>query len=84
MDADFAADTAFQVDFAPLLDAFDDAAIDREQIDAIDRANFEARLAAGAVIGVDDRQFLRNLFSRTFFCHLRSCLTKLPLVHRPV
>ena len=55
VDAHLAADAALQVDLAPLLRALDDAAVDHLQLDAIDRADFEAGLAAGAVIGVDNR-----------------------------
>ena len=40
-------------------------------LDAIDRADFQARLAAGAVVGVDDRQLFRNFFAGTLFGHFR-------------
>ena len=69
VDADFAADAAFQIDLTPLLRAFDDAAIDLEQIDAVDRADLEAGLAACAVVGVDDRQLFRDFFAGTGFGH---------------
>lgn len=38
---------------------------------AVDRADLEARLATGAVVGVDDREFLRQLFAGTCFCYRR-------------
>ena len=37
--------------------------------DAVDRADFQARLAAGAVVGIDDGQFLGELFARALFGH---------------
>ena len=67
--AHLAANAPFQVDLAPLLRALHDAAVDLLQLDAIDRADFEARLATGAVVGVDDRQLLRNFFAWSFFGH---------------
>ena len=70
VDAHFAAHAAFEVDLAPLLCALEDAAVDRAQLDAIHRADFEARFAAGAVVGIDDRQLLGNLFAWSFFGHV--------------
>jgi len=67
--ADLATDAALEVDFAPLLRALHDAAIDFFELDAIDRAYFQARLATGAVVGVDDRQLLGDFFTWTFFGH---------------
>ena len=69
VDADLAADAPLQVDLAPLLRALDDAAVDRLELDAVDRADLQARLAAGAVVGVDDRQLFGNLFAGTCFGH---------------
>ena len=69
VDAHFAAHAPLQVDLAPLLRALHDAAVDLLQLDAIDRADLEARLAAGAVVGVDDRQLFRNFFAWSFFGH---------------
>ena len=61
----------FEIDFAPLLRALHDATVDCFELDAIDRADFETRLAAGAVVGVNDRQFLGNFFAWSFFGHGR-------------
>ena len=69
VDADFAADAAFDVDLAPLLGALHDATVDRLQLDAIDRANLEAGFAAGAVVGVDHRQLFGNFLAWSFFGH---------------
>jgi hypothetical protein len=69
VDADLAADASLEVDLTPLLRALDDAAVDRLQLDAIDRADFQARLAAGAIVGVDDRQFFRDFLAGSGFGH---------------
>jgi hypothetical protein len=37
--------------------------------DAVDGTDLEAALAAGAVVGVDDRQFLGQLFAGSGFGH---------------
>ncbi len=71
VDADLAADTAFEVDLAPLLGSLDDAAVDLLELNAIDRTDFETRLAASAVVGVNDRQLFRNFFTGTGFGHGR-------------
>ncbi len=60
---------ALQINLAPLLRALYHATVDLLQLDAIDGADFEARLAAGAVVGVDDRQLLRNFLAWSFFGH---------------
>ena len=55
--ADFAADTTIEVDLAPLLRAVENRpAFDSPHFDAINRANLQARFAASAVVGIDDRQ----------------------------
>jgi hypothetical protein len=69
MDAHFAANAALEVDLAPLLRSLDDTAVDLLELDAIDRADLETRLAARAVVGVDDRQLLGNFFAWSFFGH---------------
>ncbi len=69
VDADFATDAALKVDLAPLLRALDNAAIDRLQLDAIHRADFQAGLAAGAIVGVDDREFFGDFFAGSSFGH---------------
>ncbi len=66
VDAHFAAHAAFQVNFAPGLRAFD-AAVERFHLNAIDRTDLQTRLAAGAIIGVDDREFFRQLLAWAFF-----------------
>ena len=66
MDTHFAADALLQVDLAPLLRTLHDATVNTAQLDAIDRTNFQACFAAGAVVGVNDRQFLRQFLAR--FC----------------
>jgi hypothetical protein len=72
VDADLAAHAALEIDLAPLLSALDDAAIDFEQINAIDRADLEAGLAARAIVGVDNRQLFRNFLAGTGFGHFES------------
>ncbi len=69
MHANLAANAGLDVDLAPLVRAEPNAAIKRLERDAVDRTNFQARLAAGAIVGIDDRQFLGNLFASAFFCH---------------
>ena len=78
MNAHLATHAAFEIDFAPLLGALHDAAVDLLELDAIDRAHLEARLAARAIVGVDNRQLFRNFFAWSFFSHdqtqgLRAC-----------
>src|SRR5688572_11872128 len=67
--AHLAAHATFEIDFTPLLRALHDAAVDRLELDAIHRADFETRLAAGAIVGVDYRQLLGNFFAWSFFGH---------------
>jgi hypothetical protein len=45
--------------------------IHRLQHDAIDRANFQARLAASAIVGIDDRHFLGQFFAGTLLGHIQ-------------
>ena len=63
MDADFAANAALHVDFAKALQDRDRPA--RHLHDAIHRADFEARFAARAVVGVDDGDFLGQFLACT-------------------
>ena len=56
-----AADAAFQVDVHERLDGR--LVLARHLVDAIDRTDFDAGFAAGAVVGPDDGQFLRELFA---------------------
>ena len=65
--AEGAADTAGEVDGADLEAGLVARAGDGG--DAIDGADGQAGFTAGAVIGVDDRQFLRNFFAGTSFSH---------------
>src|SRR4029078_4948709 len=69
MDAHLATDAALQIDLAPLLRSLDDAAVDLSQLNTVDRADLQTRLAAGAVVGVDDGELFRNFFARSFFGH---------------
>jgi len=66
MNANFAAHAAFEVDFAPLLGALHNPTVDLLKLDAIDRANLKARLAAGAIVDVNNRQFFRNFLAWSF------------------
>ena len=57
-------------DFAPLLGAVKHhVAIKLLQLDAIDRADFQAGFTTGAVVGIDNCQLLRHFLARTFFSH---------------
>lgn len=67
VDTDFAANAAFDIDFAEGLQDRD--RLPRHLDDTVDRTDFEARFAAGAVVGVDDRDFLGELLARTRFGH---------------
>src|SRR3954451_12296339 len=69
MDANLATHAAFEVDFAPLLGALHNSAVDLLKLDAIDRAYLKARLTAGAIVGVNYRQFFRNFLAWSFFSH---------------
>ena len=68
MDADFAADASLQVDFTPSLVPLDPQ-LHFHEVDAVDRTNLEARFAPGAVIGIDNRQSLGELFAGSLLCH---------------
>lgn len=69
VDTHLAADAAFQIDLAPTLHRTK-LRILLNLDNAIDRANFEARFAPGAIIGVDDRKGLRQFLAWGFFlCH---------------
>ena len=70
VDTHLAADTSFQINFTPLLDALHDAPIERPHFDTIDGTDFQTRFTTGAVVGVDHRQLLGNLLARTFFAFL--------------
>ncbi len=59
MDTDFTSDTSFNVDLAPVKQRLHRRT--GNHVDAVDRADFEAGFAAGAVIGVDNRDLLRQL-----------------------
>src|SRR5262249_43562453 len=56
VDAHLAANTTLQIDLAPLLRPFDDAPVDRQQLDTIHGTYFPARLTSGAIVGVDNGQ----------------------------
>jgi len=66
--ANFAAHAAFQIDFAKALEILKMVVLLNFQ-DAIDWANLQARLAAGAIIGIDYSQFLGQLFTGALLCH---------------
>src|SRR4051794_4979875 len=57
-----AADAALEVDVHERLQHR--LVVARHLVDTIDRADFNARLAAGAVVRADDRQFLGKLLPR--------------------
>jgi hypothetical protein len=69
MDANFATDATFQIDFAEALQVVELIVLLHLE-DAVDRADLEAGFAPGAVVGVDDRQFLGKLFTGTLFGHI--------------
>src|SRR6185369_12565464 len=69
VDTDFAADAALDIDLAPGLIAFH-SVLHRDHRNAIDRTDFEARFAARAVVGVDDRHLFGQLFSGSGFGHI--------------
>jgi hypothetical protein len=69
VNAHLTTDATLQVDLAPLLRALDDAAVNLLELDAIDWADLETRLAAGAIVGVDDGEFLGNFLAWSFFGH---------------
>ena len=71
MDADFAAHTALDIDLTPGLIALQ-GVVHADERDAIDGTDFQARFAARAIVGVDDRQLLRNFFAWSFFGHVGS------------
>ncbi len=66
--ADFASDAALEVDFTPGLVAFD-AVATLVKHDAVNGANFQARLATRAVICIDDCELFGDFFSWTLFGH---------------
>src|SRR5262245_40118478 len=68
VDAHFAADTALDVDLAPRLQ--DGKSLARHLVDAVHRTNLQARLAPGAVVGVNDGNFFGKLFPRSAFRHI--------------
>ena len=60
-------DATFDIDFTERLQHRN--RFTRNFVDAIDGADFQTRLAARAVVGVDDRQFLGQFFTRALFGH---------------
>ena len=69
VDADFATDTAFQIDLAETLKILELVVLlDLE--DTIDRADFQTSFAARAVIGIDNRQLLGKFLTGACFSHL--------------
>ena len=66
VDASFTAHAAIEVDLAPCLVALDTEA-KALCLDAIDRTHLNARLTAGAIIGVDNRDFLGEFLARSLF-----------------
>ena len=71
MDTNFTADAPLDVDLAPGLVPFQ-GVVHRDHRDAIDRADFKARLAACAIVGIDDRHLFGQLLSGTRFRHIKS------------
>jgi hypothetical protein len=74
VDANFATDTAFQIDFAEALQVVELIVLLHLE-DAVDRADLEAGFAASATIGVNNRQNLGDDLSRLSgqrrCCHFR-------------
>ncbi len=66
MNADFAAHATLDVDLTPALKVVELVVL-LNLHDAIDRADLETRLAAGAVVGIDDGEFFRQLLTRGRF-----------------
>jgi hypothetical protein len=66
--SDLAAHAPLDIDLAPTLQIVELVKLLHLE-DAVNRADLQARLAAGAIIGVDDGQFLGQLFAGTCFCH---------------
>ncbi len=69
MHTDFTANTPLDIDLAPGIGPIQDRMVERYERNTVHRTNFQARLAAGAIVGVDDRQLFGYFFPRTFFCH---------------
>ena len=69
VDADFAPHAALEVDLAPRLIPLH-TQMHLFEFDAIDGANLQARLAPGAVIGIDNGIFLGEFFTRSSFGHI--------------
>jgi len=67
MDTDLAADAPLEVDFAPLLRTLHHTPIDGVHKDAVDRADFQARLTTGAVVGVDKPTPWALFYEELFF-----------------
>ena len=68
MHTHFAADAPLDIDLAPALQVVELIVL-LHLDDAVDRADLEAALAAGAVVGIDDREFLRQFLAGASFCH---------------
>ncbi len=68
VDTHLTTDASLEVDFAPSLDAFH-AVAPFVQYDAVDRTDFQARFAAGAVVGIDYRQLLGSFLSWALLRH---------------
>jgi hypothetical protein len=68
MHTHFAADAPLDIDLAPALQIVKLIVL-LHLDDAVDRADLEATLAAGAVVGIDDREFLRQFLAGASFCH---------------
>jgi hypothetical protein len=73
VDAHFASHAPLQVDLAPGLAPFH-AVLSSDEIDAIDGADFQAGLAAGAIIGIDDSELFGQFLSWAGFSHPRYLL----------
>jgi hypothetical protein len=68
MNANLAADAPLQVNFTPALQILH-AVVLLDLEDAVDRADFQAGLAAGAIVGVDDGQLFGQFFAGALFGH---------------
>ena len=76
VDTDLATDATFHVDLAPGLE--DRNGGSGHLVNTIDRANLQARLTTGAVVGVDDRHFLGQFLTGASLGHGREPFVRIP------
>jgi hypothetical protein len=83
VDAHFAANATLQVDLAPTLKVVELVVL-LPLLDAIDRAYLQARLAAGAIVGIDDRELFGDLLAWALLGHQRDILKRENELKRPL